>query len=122
MNRGTALKWFERIESGRYLFGRGALRSPAGTRPREKECFCIFGVLADFLDPNGWTINALGLYEWHGDMFKLPETWRKRCKMKTVYGNFVSSNGQVENMVDIADGCRDWTYPLYIAKKYYEQF
>ena len=122
MNRGTALKWFERIESGRYLFGRGALRSPAGTRPRAKECFCIFGVLADFLDPNGWTINALGLYEWHGETFILPESWRKRCKMKTDYGHFSNENGHLQSLTDINDSSLSWEFPLYYAKKYYEQF
>ncbi len=115
MNKGTALKWFEAIESERYEFGVGALRV-------SEKCFCIFGVLADFLDPNGWSLNALGIYEWHGQTFKLPEDWRKRCKMKSEFGSFKSSNGLETTMTDVSDGCRDWTYPLAIAKKYYEQF
>ena len=114
MNRGTALKWFDAIKSGKYEFGRGALRT-------NEKCFCIYGVLADFLDPSGWAKNALGIYEWHGEVNFLPEAWRKRCKMKSLAGEFVTDNKENRSLVDINDSSTSFEFPLFFARKYYEQ-
>lgn len=114
MNRGTALKWIDRIENGGYEFGRGALRLT-------ENCFCPLGVLAHFLDPDGWKINELGMYEWHGEICKLTDDARKRCKMKSIWGSFKTNNGFEGNLVDVSDGCTDWRTPLYIIKQYHEQ-
>lgn len=39
--------WLDALRSGQYPQGRGQLKAPNG--------FCCLGVLADRLDPNGWT-------------------------------------------------------------------
>lgn len=80
MNRGTALKWADRLESGSYRFDAAQLRIDAP----EGLVHCPLGVLADFLDPDGWAVAWDGVSGlWHGSQFGIPEVGRKRAKMKT---------------------------------------
>lgn len=111
MNRGSALKLIEAIESGKYQPGSGQLRFD--------DCYCAFGVMLDFADPSGWKIHPLHGWEWRGEVFKMPEEVRKRCKMKTVYGDFITSNGRQMCLSDVSSS--NWEQPLYYLKNYYEQ-
>lgn len=113
MNRGTALKWIEQIKSDRYRFGNGQMRY--------EDQFDPLGVLADFLDPNGWEEAYIG-YSWHGEVFKLPKFARDKCRIKTEYLEFVTDNGYKTNLANIIDGSNDWQTPLYYIERYYEQF
>lgn len=133
MNRGTALKWIELLKqmpSEKYLSG----------QLRCKNWFSPLGVLANFLDPNGWVLNNSGEwgnwafinlktgkifypydgifgYNFHGETFKLPNEYRKMCKMKTEYGDFVNENGHSWNI----DDCNSYKDTIYYIEKYYEQ-
>lgn len=44
-------KWIEALRSGRYKQGRGGLRDG-------DNCYCCLGVLADLVDPHGWSTHA----------------------------------------------------------------
>ena len=80
MNRGTALKWADRLESGCYSFDRSQLRISC----RGRRVYCPLGVLADFLDPDGWAMAWDGMSGlWHGEQFKIAGAGRKKAKMKT---------------------------------------
>jgi hypothetical protein len=108
MKRGTALKWIEQIQSKEYSIGTGQLRYENDFDP--------LGVLCDFLDPHGWKQDYIG-YTWHGEKFKLPEDWRKKIKMKTLYGEFITDNGQKTEI----DHTYDWNQVTQLIEKYYEQ-
>lgn len=110
MNRGSANKLIECIESGRYKVGSGQLRFD--------DCFCVFGVMLDFLDPTAWKPAYIG-YTWKGETFKMPVDARKVIKMKTMYGDFVTANGLKLCLSDI--GHNSWDQPLYYLKQYYDQ-
>jgi hypothetical protein len=47
------------LRTGFYPQGRGALRRRVGNT----DCYCIGGVLCDVVDPDGWVVTRLGLYE-----------------------------------------------------------
>ena len=58
MNHVTFEDWMTALRSGKYAQGRGGLRSPRDT-------FCCLGVLADLIDPDGWTKEPVkGWYAW----------------------------------------------------------
>lgn len=132
MKRGTALKWIELLKQTpeeQYFSG----------QLRYKDFFSSLGVLANFLDPNGWVLSDVGEwknfpfvdenkntsypykdifgYNFHGEIFKLPSDYRKMCKMKTEYGDFVDENGYSWNI----DDCSSYKDTIYYIEKYYEQ-
>ena len=110
MNRGSAFKLIEAIESGKYKSGGGQLHY--------NDCFCTFGVMLDFLDPTAWKPCFIG-FSWRGEVFKIPEDARKRIKMKTVYGDIITNNGNRICLSDLSH--TTWDEPLYYLKQYYEQ-
>lgn len=80
MNRGTALKWADALETTQVGYDSAQL----GYISEGKRHLCPLGVLADFLDPDGWEVAHDGVsLLWHGEQFQLPKSARKRCKMKT---------------------------------------
>lgn len=118
MNRGTALKWIDILRSGRYTAGSGQLRY--------ENQFCAYGVLCDFLDPNGWSEikdNQYGNvgFLWHGSQYSIPEQFRKKCKMKSEYGDFISENKLRRKLVDVIDASQDHQIVAYYIEQYYEQ-
>src|SRR6185503_10300407 len=48
MNPEFKAKWLEALRSGRYQQATDVLRD-------ESNCFCCLGVLADIIDPTGWS-------------------------------------------------------------------
>lgn len=113
MNRGTAIKWLDCIKTTSFDFGNGQLRY---------ENYCDpLGVLAHFLDPNGWQDDYIGM-SWHGEKFKLPAFALKQCKIKTPFLEFETDNGRKVSLVDIIDGSVDWYMPIYYIERYWEKF
>lgn len=119
MNRGTALKWINQIKTGKYTLGNGQLRYR-----NYNEGFDYYdplGVLADFLDPSGWKEEYIG-YSWHNELFKMPEDYRKKCKIKTPYLNYISDNGYETSAVDMFDSVTSWDEVIFFIEKYSDQF
>lgn len=111
MKLGTKNKWVEALRSGKYPVGSGQLRSEFG--------YCAFGVLADFIDPNGWQPHPLHGYTWHDEVFKVDSETRKLCKMKTLFGEIVTDDNQRIVLSDLIVDNFEMIIPL--IDKYYEQ-
>lgn len=64
MNVEAKAKWLEALRSGKYQQGTGCLRD-------ENNCYCCLGVLADIVDPAGWSphaedsIGTIDVYQHH---------------------------------------------------------
>jgi len=76
MDRELKNRWIAALESGKYLKGQGYLCM----RPLDDQTlsFCCLGVLADLIDPNGWSEKLHDLwygqkYLWHGQTYFLYE-------------------------------------------------
>lgn len=123
MNKGTTIKWLNTLKHGNYHFGNGQLKSIIpDSNGNLVDAYDPFGVLLDFLNPNGWQRHELHGWTFEGEVFKMPESYRKSCKMKTIWGNFVSDNGYETSLVNVIDGCSSFDFPIYYIEKYYEQF
>ncbi len=92
MNRGSALKWIEQLETTKHGYDVGQLACVAPASFDENDnpsnetqiIMCPMGILATFLDPDGWELGPDGVSMlFHGEQFQLPQKFRKRCKMKT---------------------------------------
>ena len=80
-----AIKWIDALRSGKYTQGFGALRT---IDDDGSVCHCVVGVLADVIDPNGWTSHVPGQPEleseeevepfpavyWRGKLFGIPDS------------------------------------------------
>lgn len=79
MNRGSALKWIEALETTDWVYDCCQLRFDA----HGVTYGSAFGVLANFLDPEGWQRDwDLVSYTWHGSKFEPTTDALKRVKMK----------------------------------------
>jgi hypothetical protein len=117
LNLGTSKKWIEAIESGKYVFGAGQLReeSPQG------DLYCALGVLADFVNPEGWKPHIIHGYQHDGEVFKLSADVAKRCKMK-VCGSYITEDGKETDITMGSESYGGWDHVVYLIKTYYEQF
>lgn len=132
MNRGTAFKWIEMLESGIYTLCNiqtcFRMTNADGTISYDH-----VGVLCELLDPNGWKINDEVDYahRWHGEhhYVKAQEDLR-RGKIKHQEFIFVD---EFDKQHSFADMTFDEKYRAYmnrnephhitdIIRKYYEQF
>lgn len=125
MNRGTALKVIELIQSGKYQLGAGDLSTfnVGGRRG-----YSLLGVLADLLDPDGWKLRYIAQspepigYSWHGEAMKLDDDGRKKAKMKTLYGDYqIESNGEIYSIEDCCALDNSWEPVLKIFEQHYEK-
>lgn len=64
MENSLLLKWITALKSGSYQQTKESLRENS----RE---FCALGVLADVIDPEGWSTNSEEEYTWHGNLHAL---------------------------------------------------
>lgn len=96
MNRGTALRWADKLEAldEASLEAHRGNQGPARMAPYAmgqigylvdgERHLSPTGVLADFLDADGWSVAWDGVsLLWHGEQFTLPAFARKKAKMKT---------------------------------------
>lgn len=101
MNKGSALKWIELLESGKYKLGTGALRSNGDE-------FCALGVLCDFIDNSKWSeIPLVGCYSWDGFIAIIPEEVKEKCKMKTYCHEVSNLNDNVRDFTKVAKFIRE---------------
>lgn len=63
MDSGLKQLWVDALRSGKYKQGAGYLRTPGDT-------FCCLGVLADVIDPEGWS--GIELSVWRDSACFLP--------------------------------------------------
>jgi hypothetical protein len=93
MNRGSALKWVQELESTDWVYDWCQLRYDHDG----KKLGSPFGVLANFLDPSGWKLAWDGVsYTWHGSQFTLSTEFLKRIKMKhNIYDNRIEFGGNI---------------------------
>lgn len=79
MQLNTARKWADRMEATPWHLDTAQLRfEVAGITYGSP-----YGVLADFLDPQGWALAWDGVsWLWHGEQFKLPASALPRGKMR----------------------------------------
>ncbi len=139
MNRGTAIKWIERLQSKTYELCRlqSTFRMPNFKRSgsewiREEDSFDHIGILCDLLDPNAWTINLETdfAYKWYGASGYIPNEQLKRGKIKHQEFLFVD---EYDVQHSLADMFFDHNYcsrlgrnePWHVTdliQKYYEQF
>ena len=95
MQRGTALKWADALRSTDAHYAKGQLGYTIG----QTRYLSPMGVLADFLDPNGWTLGWDGVsLLWRGSQFVLPADARKSCKMKTTGYEPLALKGEEETV------------------------
>lgn len=115
MKRGTALKLTDLLKSGNYTAGTCVLRY--------ENCYCVFGVLADFLDPEAWRDGFAG-DAWRGCQHYLDDAALKQCKIKTRDGVFIDDEDRTSSLVQQSDLCaRDgkWDKVIVVLEKYYDQ-
>jgi hypothetical protein len=105
MNRGTALKWIERLESGEYKHGKCGLRD-------HDDHFCALGVLLDFLDKEAWVQSDLHGYTWAGSPLVMSKDAMKRCKIK--------SEEEVLKLAELSDSSNDFNAVIEWLKENYE--
>lgn len=76
MQKGTARKWIECLQSCTHRYDNTQLAFPG----LNGEIFMSpLGVLCRFLDPHGFQlVPETGGYHWHGEMFALPQPCLKR--------------------------------------------
>lgn len=80
MNRGTALKWADKLEVCQDLYDNSQFSFEVDGQTHSSP----LGVLADFLDPSGWATSWGQVSRlWHGEQFKLPDVWLKKAKIKS---------------------------------------
>ena len=124
MNKGTAIKWMERLRESEHLFDNtqlGFVDYRTGLH-----FMSPLGVLCEFLDPTGFVDKDFGR-EWHGEMFTLPETWMKRAKIKSKWLDHQNEDGAITfyDAIDNYAGSRG-NNPFESAADYindhYEQF
>lgn len=80
MRRNTAEKWGKAMLVTPWVLISAQLRyeDAQGTTYADP-----YGVLAHFLDPDGWALAWDGMsYLWHGEQFKLPPDWLRRPQSK----------------------------------------
>ena len=88
----TKTKFVEALRSGRYKRCTGQIRK--GDR------YCLLGVLADIVEPNGWSEGYGGEYRHKGHLIDLSPETAKRCGI----------DGEArEKFVNLNDECR-WTF------------
>lgn len=126
MNLGSKNKWIEAMQSGQYLFGEAQLRwddvhisewqKEQGIRMRCDP----WGVLLDFLNKDGWEKHELHGWTFEGEVFKMPESYRKRCKMKTEWGEFTDDEGIERSFVELVDSVDRYEPVIDFIEKYYQ--
>ena len=120
MNRGTAFKWIDRLESGKYKQGAFQLRRRIdhySSFDYNKDEFCVFGVLADFLDSDGWKLDNIFNYNWHREVFFIKDEilWSK-CKFKNKWSSPV-----IQELSEINDGNdQNFCQCINFIKQFYE--
>lgn len=118
MNRGTALKWAERLETTAAVYDNSQL----AFKVDDVEYKSPLGVLADFLDPEGWEKHPILGYQWHGEVFKIPEQWAKKAKLKldsfAIYEQFDQAIGSLNGHNERAYG---HLYAARFAQTNYER-
>lgn len=135
MNRGTARKWVELLkDNDRYpphLRATGQMRFDTA----EGTCFDPFGVLCDFIDPDGWERHPMLHWQHRGEVFKPGPDVRRRAKMKTVWGEF-RHNGVALSLPDAFDrhirfdpnlgllppGSLSWQVAILVIETHHEEF
>lgn len=129
MNRGTAFKWVEMLQSGAYKLCnvQSCLRM---TNNDGSVSYDHIGVLCNLLDPNEWTEGYISNY-WHGEphYIKAAEDL-KRGKIKHQEFLFVDEFDVQHSLADMTFRS-DYTSTLGrnepwhvtdLIRKYYEQF
>lgn len=106
MNRGTALKWIDLLESGKYKHGTGALRD-------SDNCFCVLGVLADFLDNTKWKHSIFDSYLWGSSGLMLDTQTLRSVKIKSLE--------TLEELIALNDLSTDYAPAVQWLKENYER-
>lgn len=142
MKLGSAKKWIEILESGKYRCYNG-MHIHRDSYNDTQIYHSALGVLADFLDPDAWQgWNETGMYDkWNGGTFDLPKQFTKSAKMKTTDASFVPhsddnygqilrdhdwnggkvSIADVNNYAGLAEQVNDYNNQIVYINRYYEQ-
>jgi hypothetical protein len=102
MDEKLKAKWVKALRSGEYNQGQGHLR-------RQKiESYCCLGVLADVIDPDGWSkpVDNKILYGWRGEENpgSLPYSLQKEIRISGHAGTLIDMNDhKLSSFNDIAD-------------------
>jgi len=140
------MKWIDRIKSGDYQYGRGQLRFDDYFDPWGVLCDFLdpdawtprYSLPIIGIEDRSWIEDHVQLsgvehfkwhrppfysisYEWNGETFKLPESARKKCKIKSEYGDLETGNGVTINITDMFDAAPGWTNIVHYIEEYYEQ-
>lgn len=139
MNRGSALKWIERLQSKTYelchlqmTFRMPNFQKIGSEWVRKADTFDHIGVLCDLLDPTAWKINTETdfVYSWHGVSGYIPKEQLKRGKIKHQEFLFVDEFGKQHSLADMFFdqnyctrlGRNESWHVTDLISKYYEQF
>ena len=97
MNEEIKAKWIEELSSGKYKKGNQFLRD-------QNDNFCALGVLADIIDPEGWTKGDKE-WKWKGNYCTLPNNSIRHIDLPTnlqnKVGNFNDTVDSFEPVIDL---------------------
>lgn len=105
MNRGTALKWIKSLKElpSDIAYDNSQIGFRVINEGVERTYMSPIGVLCNFLDPNGFELtsvfrgdDSVSYMYWHGELFVLPEHWRKKCKIKSQWMDIAISEGNIQ--------------------------
>lgn len=119
MNRGTAMKWIERLEACEHQYDNSQL----GFVDHSDGSFYMspLGVLCEFLDPDGITVSS-GDIQWQAETFVVPASLMKRAKIKSQWLDH-TANGEDMTIYDGIDKAVGYwvNSPFIAAAKYVEE-
>jgi len=98
----TPPDWATALRTGGYTKTLQALRRTVGS----DMCYCALGVLAEMVDPDGWTDECYGTFDWHPgpvDIIKRFPLWltaRRRSHVITMNDEDRKSFAEIADWVD----------------------
>ena len=132
MNRGTAFKWVEALNNVKddVKYNNSQIGFTIDKNGHKETYLSPIGVLCKFLDLKGFeqktildfdgvTVSNL---DWHGETFVLPESWRKKCKIKSQWMDIALDKGNMQGLTGSFYDILDKINPMYDNSKHSDMF